>query len=196
MKRHSILAILAVLIVAFGAVALPAGSQEKSSSSPEAKKMIPLKIVLVFEEFDGQNKVVSLPYSFYVNANDNNHGRQASIRSGLRVPVSVGANSDKNTIQYQDVGANMDCSAETPEPGLFELQLTVQRSWLFTADENKGSTNPSNAVLGTGGNPIIQQFSSFYTLVMRDGQTVEASTATNPINGRVMKVLVTMNVVK
>lgn len=195
MKRHSMLAILAVLIVAFGAVALPAGSQEKSASSPEVKKMIPLKVLLVFEEFDGQNKVVSLPYSFYVNANDSDH-RQVSIRSGLRVPVSVGANSDKNTIQYQDVGASMDCSAETPEPGLFDLQLSVLRSWLFTPDENKGSANPSSAVLGAGGNPIIQQFSSFYTLVMRDGQTVEASTATNPINGRVMKVLVTMNVVK
>jgi hypothetical protein len=195
MKRHSMLAILAALIVAFGAVALPAGSQEKSASSPEAKKMIPLKVVLVFEEFEGQNKVVSLPYSFYVNANDSDH-RPASIRSGLRVPVSVGANSDKNTIQYQDVGASMDCTAETPEPGLFELQLSVQRSWLFTPDENKGSANPSNAVLGAGGNPIIQQFSSFYRLAMHDGQTVEASTATNPINGRVMKVLVTMNVVK
>jgi hypothetical protein len=195
MKRHSMLAILAALIVALGAVALPAGSQEKSASSPEAKKMIPLKVVLVFEEFEGQNKVVSLPYSFYVNANDSDH-RPASIRSGLRVPVSVGANSDKNTIQYQDVGASMDCTAETPEPGLFELQLSVQRSWLFTPDENKGSANPSNAVLGAGGNPIIQQFSSFYRLAMHDGQTVEASTATNPINGRVMKVLVTMNVVK
>ncbi|HXN64740.1 MAG TPA: hypothetical protein VN862_05350 [Candidatus Acidoferrales bacterium] len=197
MKRRSIFAILAVFIMAFGIITLPAGSQERSGSTAEAKKMIPLKVELVFQEFEGQNKVASLPYSLYVNANDTNlHGRQSSIRSGLRVPVSVGANSDKNTVQYQDVGTNMDCLAESLDGGLFELQLSVERSWLFASDDNKASTTSSNTIVGAGGDPVIQRFSSFYALVMRDGQTVEASTAANPINGHLMKVLVTLNVAK
>lgn len=194
MKRRSVFAILAVTILAFGVMVLPAGSQEKSTSSAEAKRAIPLKVTVVFEEFDGQNKIASLPYSFYVNANDTFH-RRASIRSGLRVPISSSESSEKSAIQYMDVGANIDCNAAS-EGELFLLELGVQRSWLFTADETKGSSNSPRTISGANGDPIIQQFSSGYTLSMRDGQTIEASSAANPINGHVIKVVVTMNVVK
>ena len=44
--------------------------------------------------------------------------------------------------------------------------------------------------------PIIRQFKLYSDLLMRDGQTLQSSTATDLISGRVLKVETTMNVVK
>jgi hypothetical protein len=95
-----------------------------------------------------------------------------------------------------DVGANMDCRANYQDDGSYRLNLSVQRTFLFTPDELKPAVDMGKVTLGVGGNPVIQTFSSSYDLLMRDGQTTEATTVTNPLNGRVLKVFVTMNVEK
>ena len=44
--------------------------------------------------------------------------------------------------------------------------------------------------------PIIRQFKLYSDLLMRDGQTLQGGTATDPISGRVLKIDLTVNVVK
>jgi hypothetical protein len=42
----------------------------------------------------------------------------------------------------------------------------------------------------------LRNFNSSFTLLLRDGQTAQVSSATDPISGEVLKVVVTLNVVK
>jgi hypothetical protein len=44
--------------------------------------------------------------------------------------------------------------------------------------------------------PVIQQFRSQLNLLIRDGQTIQSTVSTDPVTGRVIKVDVTVNVVK
>lgn len=199
MNRNKFLGLLAVLLVSVSLVSFAARAQD-TKAAPDQKKMIPLKVLVVFEEYDGQKKIASLPYTFRVIANDK-FGPHTSIRDGLRVPVSLGnssgaASNTSTQFQYMDVGANMDCTADSAEEGAFKVDLNVQRTFLFTPDELKPAMDLNKATIGAGGNPVIQTFNSHYDLLMRDAQTIEATSVTNPLNGRVLKVIVTINVEK
>jgi len=187
--------VLAILLVLSSAAILSVRAQDKSAA-PAAEKMIPLRVLVVFEEYDGQKKVASLPYTFHVIANDP-HGPRTSIRDGLKVPVATGGSASSPTqFQYMDMGADMDCGATSVDDGQFKVDLSVQRTLMFTPDELKPTVAVAKATVGPGGNTVVQSFSSRYDLLMRDGQTIEAATATNPLSGRVMKVSVTVNVEK
>ncbi len=194
MKRIQILSALA-LLVSVSLITFAARAQDKQPTV-DMKRAVPLKVQVVFEEYDGQKKIASLPYTFRIVANDN----AASIRDGLRVPISTsgpGSNQGQGgTFQYMDVGSNIDCGAVTSDDAAYKVHLSVQRTFLFTPDELKPAMDLNKASVGAGGNPVIQTFSSSFNLLMRDNQTIEATTVTNPLNGRVLKVLVTINVEK
>lgn len=192
MKRNKVIGALGILLAVAMAAGLATRAQEKPPT-PE-KKMVLLRALVVFEEYDGPKKVASLPYTFRVIAGDHmGAAGGASIRDGLKVPVSTG---NANNFQYMDVGTNMDCRAAYRDDGAFHLSLSVQRTFLFTPDELKAAMDMNKVALGAGGNPVVATFNSSAELLMRDGQTTEATTATNPLNGRVLKVIVTVNVEK
>ncbi len=44
--------------------------------------------------------------------------------------------------------------------------------------------------------PVIRTFRTSLKLLMRDGQTVQSTMATDPVSGRVLKVDITLSVVK
>jgi len=188
MKRNQILGVLAVLLVSASLVTLGARAQDHQSQ-PEQKRLVSLKVQVTFEEYDGQKKIASLPYTLRVVAD----GNQSSIRDGLRVPVSAGGATNVNAqFTYMDVGANIDCTAWSSDEGAYKVKLSVQRTFLFSPDELKPAMDLNKAVIGAGGNPVVQTFNTGLFLLMRDNQTTEAATATNPLNGRVLKVLVTL----
>jgi hypothetical protein len=193
MKRIQVLCALALILTLGLGLSLSTKAQDKTPGA-DSKREVPLKVAVVFEEYDGQKKIASLPYSFLVVTNGNN----SSIRDGLRVPVSMGSTSNgaSTQFQYMDVGANIDCNAWMTDEGAFKLKLNVQRTFLFTPDELKPAMDMNKVTLGVGGNPVVQTFNSSFFLVMKNGQTQEATAVTNPLNGRVLKVLVTINLEK
>ncbi len=194
MKRSHVLSVLALLLASGLGLSLATKAQDKQPT-PEQKKLVSLKVQVTFEEYDGQKKVASLPYTLRVVAD----GNQSSIRDGLRVPVITGGSTSdqaNHQFQYMDVGANIDSTAWASEDGEFKVKLNVQRTFLFTPDELKPAMDMNKASSGLGGNPVVQTFNSGLFLLMHDNQTIEATTATNPLNGRVLKVLVTLNVEK
>jgi hypothetical protein len=191
MMRKKLAGVLVAVLALSSVAILGARAQDKQVPQAEAK-MIPLRVLVVFEEYDGQKKVASLPYTFHVIANDL-RGPRTSIRDGLQVPVST----SNSQFTYMDVGADMDCGATSVDDGQFKIDLSVQRTLLFTPEDVKSAVALAKATTtGPGGNTIVQKFSSHYDLLMRDGQTIEAATATNPLSGRLMKVSVTVNVEK
>ncbi len=191
MKKLAAVIVLAI----FGALVPLSAAQEKPKTEEKTRQVTPLKIQVVITEFDGDRKVSSLPYSFSVNAPSGT----ASIRMGVRVPVVTGGKDGTKQVQYMDVGTNLDCRARSPEDGRYELDLTVERSSVYSgAAKNDARTAPpaSDEVQVSTEQPLIKQFRTGLTLLLKDGQTAESVTSTDPLSGRVLRVSVTLNVVK
>ncbi|HUL15420.1 MAG TPA: hypothetical protein VLV88_05450 [Terriglobales bacterium] len=185
-KRISLFALFLIAMLTCSQLAPMAVGQEKPKDSPPAKSAepasspIPLRIQVVFTEYDGDKKIVSLPYSFTVNADEHHARPDTQIRDGARLPISW--NKDQN-LQYLDIGTNIDCSAQTEGEGRYKLVLTVERS---SASQESSSTN----------GPVIRQFRAEMNPILRDGQTLESVMATDPVNGHVYRVSVTLIVPK
>src|SRR5882762_3213135 len=149
--------VLALLLAVFVLGGQRLWSQEKGKSEeapkPSAieKAVTPLRVQVVFTEYESEKKISSLPYTLLVNADD--RGPQAAVRMGLRVPIEMATTQ----VQYQDVGTNLDGRAEKTDDGRFLLRLNVEKSSVY-------SPGASQKPASVGGNeisskqPIVQQF--------------------------------------
>jgi hypothetical protein len=174
-----------------------AQEKNKTEDAPAADqrpvKMTPVRVAVTFVEFEGDKKVKSLPYTLVVIADGK--PPNAKLRMGSRVPVYTGK---ENGMQYLDVGSNIDCQATThAQDGSFDLRLSLDRSWVegdVSVPMEKGGSSQSSS--GQFPEPVIRQFRSDLSLILRDGQTVESTFATDPLSGKVFKVEVTLSVLK
>jgi hypothetical protein len=203
MKVSWLAACAALLLIAPGVVR----SQEKTATekpaaeatAPEA--VVPVKLEVVLAEFEGATKVSSLPYTIPLTVGSKYSGRMYSLRMGVRVPVTTtSSKSGENTLTYVDVGTNIDSRADRTADGRYAVELKVERSSLYVAILNKennfqgkewtvGEAPPGNA-------PMVRQFRGEVALVVRDGQPSEATVATDPLSGRVLKIEVVLTVLK
>lgn len=181
--KKSIFAFSAMSILLSGVV-LAAQDVPKTQSAPKkddlTQAVIPLRIQVVFTEFDGDKKVSSLPYTLSVNADERRARPNSQVRNGARVPISA----SKDNFTYLDIGTNIDCSALLQDDGRFKLAMIVERSSL--AGEAPGANNT----------PVIRRFTAETNPVLKDGQTIESIVATDPLNGHVYHVSVTLTVLK
>jgi len=156
----------------------------KSSAGPKpddhAPAVTPLRVQVVFAEYDGEKKIANLPYSFTVNADERRARPGSQIRNGARIPISTG----KDQFTYLDIGTNIDCSATLQEDGRYKLQMALERSSI-SPETSSGSTNP-----------LVRQFRADMNPVLKDGQSIESIVSTDPLNGHVYRVSVTLNVAK
>ena len=166
-------------------------TQEKPKSEERATVLIPIKVQVVFTEFEGEKKISSMPYAFTVPAGDKagvNNG--ASIRTGVRVPIEIDGKDQKTT--YIDVGSNIDCRIQSGEDGRFLVTLNFDRSAIYPNKTPEGE----RLVNEPNGQPVVRQFRTSESLLLRDGQTSENTLSTDPLNGHTMRVSVTINVQK
>jgi hypothetical protein len=188
----------AILLATLMMLALCASAQDKGkvqdeSAPARAGKMTSVKVGITFAEFEGDKKVKSLPYTLVVVADEKQFNNSAKLRMGSRVPVYTGK---ENGMQYLDVGSNIDCQASRMADGSFDLRLGMDRSWVegdVSVPVEKSSTQP---VSGQFPEPIIRQFRSDLGLILRDGQSVESTFATDPLSGKVFRVEVALSVIK
>jgi hypothetical protein len=204
--RRSVLALFGIL--ALLCTVAPVHAQEKNGATAEVKKVTPIKVTIVISEMDGTKKISSLPYTLYVNADDVGAEATTRVRIGVRVPVATrnGANGEPR-IEYMDFDTNMDCKAYATSDGRFKLGLSMDRNImspnrntveaLASASDNKKSATTSGDGASNGSpNPVMEHFTSAYNLIIRDGQTIDATSTTDPLTGRVLVVSVTANAVK
>ena len=93
-------------------------------------------------------------------------------------------------VNYQDIGTNIDCSARTlDEGGGFQLRLTVEDTSVYTNIQD--SATPTVEQM-----PVFRTFRTTNTLVLRDGQTRDFSAAADRVSGEVVRIAVTLRVVK
>ncbi len=193
MKRKQAVLILAMaLLLTTAARAQEKESAEKTPAPPE----VPLIVQVVFSEYDGDKKISSLPYTVPVNAVHRGRSDSGQVRMGIRVPLTTSSGQDTK-IQYMDIGTNIDCWAVVSASGQFNLHLTVERNSIYsTGAEGKPVEWTANERLAIASQPIVRHYRASMELQMKDGQTVQRSVATDPLSGRVLKVDVTLNVVK
>jgi hypothetical protein len=180
----------------------PAGRSQdkpKTEDKPKAEaQTTPVKVSVVFTEYEGDKKTKSLPYTIYINAHDaaDSRGSMTKLRVGSRVPVYTGGNTGSMT--YLDVGTYIDAHATHTAEGYFLLALTLDRSWAegYTLVPVQRPPEQMDPHAGSFQEPIIRSFRSELDLKLREGQTLESSMATDPISGKVMRVEVSLSVVK
>ena len=159
-----------------------------------------LKVQVVFTEYEGDKKLKSLPYSFLVRTGDRQESfdGRAMLRAGSRVPVYTGG--EKGSMTYMDVGTNIDCRAVSHEEGQYQLILSIERSWVegdVSVPVEKAQVPPSGDPLGARFHePIIRQYRTELAPILKDGQSLETSLATDPLSGRVVKLEVSVTVLK
>ena len=168
---------------------------ESTKPAQTEKGTTPIRLQVIFSEYEGDKKIGNLPYTLIVEAKDNTYGARSSIRMGLRVPIEIGSAGGSKQIQYMDIGTNVDGQAMKLEDERFRLTISVEKSSLYAAEQAQKPISLGGRELSNE-QPTTQQFRSQIELLVRDGQTLQATVATDPVTGHVTKVDVTLNIIK
>jgi hypothetical protein len=190
-KPIQVLAITAVFFLVPGFLHAQQSQTAESKPAPETTSETPLKLQVVLTEFDGTRKVSSLPYSMDILGTGLRDRDTAHLRYGLRVPIGEGT-----SYTYQNIGTNIDCTAIEREDGTYRLDLTVDRSSASVPGSNGSETERKAGQSGPTQLPVILSFRDEFTVVAKLGQTVEATSATDPLTGHLLKVEVTITELK
>ncbi len=167
------------------------------------KPLVPtsMKVQVVVSEFDGAKPVAVLPYTLSLSTPEKDNTRPfASVRAGVKVPVSTSDSKGENSITYLEVGTNIDARVLHADEDRYLLDLSVERSALFIRVGN-GQGNVEGKEWSPGDptpstQPLLHTFRGSVQLILRDKQTTEATVSTDPLTGHVLKIEVTLNVVK
>ena len=190
-------ALAMVMVIVATTVGVSAQEQETkpaaaavSAAEQRAQAQIPLKLQLVLSRYQGDKKISSVPYVVWLTTNQ----ERTMLRMGLQVPVpttTFGASSSEgktipiSSYSLKDVGTSIDCRA-TPgvENGVYKVTLTV------------ADTSVTTTKLGEQTMPSFRAFNSTVFILLRDGQTAQYASATDPVSGEVLKIDATLNVLK
>jgi hypothetical protein len=177
-------------------VPLPTPQETAPSARRQVPAPVPLKITVVLSRYQGDRRVSSMPYVIGVTASGYGPGPKTTLRMGVDVPVmtttfSGDGKSPASSYSYRSVGTNIDCAASFDEAvaGIFQLTMTVSDSSLGLDTAKKtGAVAPDV--------PSFRNFNSSFTALLRDGQTAQYTSATDPVTGESMKIDVTLNLMK
>jgi hypothetical protein len=196
------------LIVSLGMAALvvpgPSLAQEKpkadagkeSASERSAVPGVALRVQIVISRYQGDKKLASFPYAVVATTG----GGPTRMRLGVDTPVATtSASEGKQTtsIQYRTVGTNIDCQARDWGEGRYLLNIGVENSSALPFEKGPSSGgNPPSVDANPTGSPLFRRFDTNVGVLLRDGQSVQTVASTDPVTGEVVKIDVTMNVVR
>jgi hypothetical protein len=183
----------AIVLVACAIGSTRVGWAQDAQAVASGKGIIPVRVQVVISRYQGDKKISSLPYTISVNANDRG---ASTLRMGAQVPVvsfrMPTADSKEpplSSIQYRDVGTNIDCAASAVDDGRFRVTLTLE-------DVSVLADDPVAQQGLAKGQPSFRSFRISEAMVLKDGQSMQFTSATDKLNGEVVKVDVTLTVLK
>ena len=160
-------------------------AQQRGAVPPPAvaeAPLTPLKIQVIVTRLQGQKQVSHESFTLAVTANDK---KMSEVQSGTQVLIPMVTMEGKTVGPvFKDVGTHIQCLATTAEGNRFRLDLSVEAALL---DQDQPKTSPPYR---------IRSFRSSQPLLLRDGQTSEYTTATDPTNGEEVKLTVSLVVVR
>ena len=190
MKTISTLAVVAVLLgpgLSLAQDAEKPSENAKLAATSTPKNAIAVKLHVTVSKYQSEKKVSSVPFT--VSLTDNNIWNR--IRAGARVPIPMATMTPNATgptpYNYEQVGLSIDSRAISLPSGAFQVEMNASDTSVVAGEQ---------ATAGAAGAPVFRTISVASTTVLKDGQTTQLSTATDPISGLVMRVDVTLNVSK
>ena len=159
--------------------------------------VIPVKVQVVISRYAGDKKISSAPYTLSANAGSaaapKSDWSLATLRMGAKIPVATAVGpriegkpeSQAVSFNYTDVGTNIDCRTAVLDDGRFRLEITVEESSVYGAEQARPNDHPS-----------FRSFRGVDSLILKDGQTAQITAATDKVSGEVTRVDVTLFVVK
>ena len=198
--RKVFLAVLAI-VLATGVT----GAMQEPPPPPQAPQQtfsgprIPLKVQVTLSRYLGEKKISSIPYMLGVLSG----GKQTSLRMGVQVPVvttTFGPGPKEggsvpvaqSSYTYRDVGTNIDCTATDAGSGQYSLAITVSDSSVQLDTAGAGKERPQIRT----DVPAFRSFNATFAMLLRDGQTMQYASATDPISGEVMRIDVSLSLAK
>lgn len=168
----------------------PAREPSKAEGPERRSPQQTLRVQLVITRMQGDKKLASLPYTLMVTTG----GSRTRMRMGVDTPIPIalpgppGSDSGKQStsIQYRNVGTNIDCGATEMADGRYKLNIGVENS----------SALPAASAGVEGAAPLFRRFDANTDPVLRDGQSIQVIASTDPVTGEVVKIDVTLTVVK
>ena len=174
---------------------VPPPPQAPTFSGPR----IPLKVQVTLSRYLNDKKISSTPYMLGVLSG----GKQTSLRMGIQVPVTTTvfgaakeggfANMPQSSYTYRDVGTNIDCQATDAGSGQYSLNITVSDSSI-QLDTPGGSAKEKPQIRSDV--PAFRSFNATFAMLLRDGQTMQYASATDPMSGEVMRIDVSLSLAK
>jgi hypothetical protein len=193
-----------LLTIALAASALaPIAAQEQPAEkprqtvTPNPPTQVSLNVQFVLARYQGEKRIGSTPYMLGVLSN----GPKTSLRVGTQVPVVMTVFGSKpeggaaaipqQSYSYRDVGTNIDCQAQNIGNGLFSLTVTVEDSSIHL--DRSSAAEQKQALRDV---PTFRSFRASFGMVIREGQTMQYASATDPVRGEVMRIDVTVTLAK
>ena len=177
----------AVAALVMSSAFVPARAQQITpNSTPVPNPGIVLKVTVNISRWEGDKKVGNSPYvllvipSYGERAARLGDGERTLLQMGSEYPLPPGADSK---INYKTLGTNITAAGHPVENGKYSLTVNVQDTQVDRPKPNTGL-------------PSFQNFRSDNRLIMADGQTMQYTVATDAITGQIVKLDVTMNVLK
>jgi hypothetical protein len=172
-----------------------AATAQDKPSPPPSQKPTPLRVQVVISRFQGEKKIATAPYTLAVSASPSRE--LAQLRIGAELPIETrptapsadGKTPPAPSIQYRPVGTNIDCTVRAADEGSFEVRLTIEQSSVLDDAQQQKLQTPRNA-------PALRSFRFMNSAILRDGQTTQFTNAADALTGEVVRVDVTLNVVK
>jgi len=179
-------------------VATVAGAMAQDQTPPRGGA-VPIRVQLVISLYQADKKISAAPFTFICGEDQGSR-----IRVGVEVPITTtapppdGKKTDAApppTFQYRPFGTNIDCMSRPLDNGRFKLSITVEESAPYS-DEEKSRLESSRNETVVRTNPVFKSMRMSDVLLLKDGQTEQMSSAVDRFSGEVVKVDVTLTVIK
>jgi hypothetical protein len=167
--------------------------------TPEPPPLIPLSVQVVVSRYQGEKKVSSLPYTLAVNANVLRRGGSvSSLRMGAQIPVPNAGfprpdgkgPAVTGPMEYRAFGTNIDAWANSIDSNHFQVNISIEDSSVYAADQVNSSAQRASDL------PVFRSYRTQNELVLRDGQSAQFTAASDRVSGEVIKVDVTLSLLK
>jgi type II secretory pathway component GspD/PulD (secretin) len=195
-RMWSLGVVVAIVLMCSGESSV-AQEQPQASAAPvtPARSVTPLKVQVVLSKFQGEKKVSSMPYVLSLSTN----GGRVSLRMGGQVPIVTAlgtpgpvGSTPVTSVNYRDIGTSIDCSAAMLDGGRYSVNIGLEDSSVYSENlEHSGLTKAS-----TSEHPSFNTFKVNETVILRDGESSQFTAATDKVTGQVIKVDVTLTVLK
>lgn len=175
--------VIAVVLSAVLASTFGSTGYARQAPQPRVQSTQMLKLTVVLSRVNGEKKIANLPFVLLVTPKEGPTTVTMSSQVGFPT-TTINEGKTVTGYQYQNIGTSMNAQATDLDGGLFSISLSINDQQML----NDGAVKEAPG--------RRQDFSSSTKLLLRDGGTIQYNAATDKATGDVVKVDVTLNVIK